>query len=109
MENQENLARRMQEGLDETVAQFQESSLRNLEEHNNFDEAKWASLYAELNNNGTSNSKNLTDPLGDGDQSLIHIFRFAQFHRGKMYFLWVSGRIFIHAFMCVSMHAYIYI
>jgi hypothetical protein len=72
----------LQEMLQQVVSRQREENEQNLELHSSFDHAKWASLHAELNNNGTNNSKNLTDPFGDGDQSLIHNEKFAQFHRG---------------------------
>lgn len=52
-----------------------------------FDNANWASKLIELGNNGTDNTKNLNDPFGDGDQSLIFNHVFAQFHRD----LWSAG------------------
>jgi hypothetical protein len=77
----------MQQLLDMGVQEGNETAARNLDNHKNLDDAKWASLCAELNNNGTNNSKNLTDPFGDGDQSIIYNSKFAQFHKN----VWSAG------------------
>jgi hypothetical protein len=71
----DKLGKEMSELLDEHVANSRAEALRGVDTHQSFNHAKWASLHAELNNNGTNNSKNLTDPFGDGDQNLIHIFK----------------------------------
>jgi hypothetical protein len=86
-DNDQETADLMQRLLDMGVQEGAEIAARNLDRHTNFDDAKWASLYAELNNNGTNNSKNLTDPFGDGDQSVIYNSKLAQFHRD----IWSAG------------------